>query len=192
MCPKAKPTETVLHRIELQQTERDALEMVAASITARNATASVENLTKGVGNLLTPILGASVAGISVALGLLSYYELYVVPNNKIATPKGMVDGFLDLFRVAKRMEDKQYDSAFGPNLEPKFRAILDHAQEVGYENLRPDQKKSYDLLVAKLREREVKRQQELEEKNTEAGIKTHQLYDSLSTEFEKVTNSDSI
>jgi len=192
MCPKSKPTETVLHRIELQQTERDALEMVAASITARNVTASAENLTKGVGNLITPILGASVAGVGVALGLLSYYELYVVPNNKIATPKGILDGILDLFRTAEKMEERTYVSAFGPNLEPKFRAILDHAQEVGYENLTPPQKKSYDLLVVKLREREVKRKQELEEKNTEAGVKTHQLYDSLSNEFEKVTNSDSI
>jgi nitrogen-specific signal transduction histidine kinase len=68
MCPKSKPTETVLHRIELQQTERDALEMVAASMTVRN-------LGEGVGSILSPflqmtptsgVLFGSVLGIAVA------------------------------------------------------------------------------------------------------------------------------
>jgi len=52
MCPKRKPTETLLHRIELQQTERDALEMVAASLTVRN-------LGEGVGSILSPFLQMS-------------------------------------------------------------------------------------------------------------------------------------
>ena len=74
MSPKAKSDQVITHRIEFQETERDALEMVAASITAKNVTASVENLTKGVGNLLTPILSASVAGVAAGLGLLAWYE----------------------------------------------------------------------------------------------------------------------
>jgi len=63
MCPKSKPTETVLHRIELQQTERDALEMVAASITARN-------LTQSLNNLVTPITQGSTAGVAWAIVIL--------------------------------------------------------------------------------------------------------------------------
>lgn len=70
---KSKPTETILHRIELQTTEREALEMVAASITARNATKSIENLTKGAGNLVTPLLSATGAGVAAALGLIAWY-----------------------------------------------------------------------------------------------------------------------
>jgi len=66
MCPKSKPTETVLHRIELQQTERDALEMVAASITARNVTTSINSL-------ITPFTQASVAGIGFALALVGAF-----------------------------------------------------------------------------------------------------------------------
>lgn len=62
MCPKAKSDRVVTHRIEFQQTERDALEMVAASIAARNVTASVSNL-------ITPLLGASVAGVALALSV---------------------------------------------------------------------------------------------------------------------------
>lgn len=67
MCPKLKPEKVILHRFELQQTERDALEMVAASITARNVTQSVSNL-------ITPVLSASVAGIAALLGVIAYYE----------------------------------------------------------------------------------------------------------------------
>lgn len=67
MSPKAKSDRVVTHRIEFQQTEREALEMVAASITARNVTASV-------GNLITPVLGASVAGVAAMLGLLAWWD----------------------------------------------------------------------------------------------------------------------
>jgi len=67
MCPKLKPEKVILHRFELQQTERDALEMVAASITARNVTQSVNNL-------ISPVLSASAAGIAAVLGLILYFE----------------------------------------------------------------------------------------------------------------------
>jgi hypothetical protein len=67
MCPKKKSDHVQTHRIEFQQTERDALEMVAASIAARNVSASV-------GNLITPILGASVAGVGAALGIIAWWE----------------------------------------------------------------------------------------------------------------------
>jgi len=63
MCPKLKPEKVILHRFELQQTERDTLEMVAASITARNVTTSINSL-------ITPFTQASVAGISFALALV--------------------------------------------------------------------------------------------------------------------------
>jgi len=67
MCPKLKPEKVILHRFELQQTERDLLEMVAASITARNVTQSVNNL-------ISPVLSASAAGIAAVLGLILYFE----------------------------------------------------------------------------------------------------------------------
>ncbi len=75
MCPKAKADQVITHRIEFQTSEREALEMVAASITAKNVTASAENLTKGVGNLITPVLSASAAGVAAALGIIAWYEL---------------------------------------------------------------------------------------------------------------------
>jgi hypothetical protein len=94
MCPKKKSDQVITHRIEFQDTERDALEMVAASIAARNVTASAENLTKGVGNLLTPILSASAAGVAAGLGLLAWWELESLQRDKMSVggyPQGTYD-----------------------------------------------------------------------------------------------------
>jgi|TARA_R110000824_G_scaffold64046_1_gene167721 hypothetical protein len=85
MSPKAKADNVTTHRIEFQQTERDALEMVAASITARNATQSVANLTKGVGNLIDPVLSASAAGVAAALGIIAWWELRDLENENNPT-----------------------------------------------------------------------------------------------------------
>lgn len=73
MCPKAKSDQVVTHRIEFQDTERDALEMVAASITARNVTQSINNL-------VAPFTQASVAGITFAVTLVG---LITVANEGI-------------------------------------------------------------------------------------------------------------
>jgi hypothetical protein len=64
MCPKLKPEKVILHRFELQQTERDSLEMVAASMTARN-------VTKSLNNLVTPITQATPAGAILGVTILS-------------------------------------------------------------------------------------------------------------------------
>ena len=48
------------HRLELQQHERDALDMVAASLTFKN-------LTEGVGSLIKPFTQCTVAGSIMAL-----------------------------------------------------------------------------------------------------------------------------
>jgi hypothetical protein len=62
--PKAKSDQVITHRIEFQETEREALEMVAASITARNVTASVNNL-------VTPFTTATVAGVAWTISILA-------------------------------------------------------------------------------------------------------------------------
>jgi len=70
MCPKAKANQVIVHRIEFQETERDALEMVAASITARN-------VTKSINNLIAPFTQASIAGLTFAVtlaGLITVIE----------------------------------------------------------------------------------------------------------------------
>ena len=66
--PKAKADQVIVHRIELQQTERDALEMIAASITARNVSQSINNV-------ITPFTQASVAGVAFAISILGAFGI---------------------------------------------------------------------------------------------------------------------
>ena len=59
--PKAKPSQVIVHRIELQQSERDMLEMAVAGNVATNAIGAAGAILGGIGNLLLPfrdVLGA--------------------------------------------------------------------------------------------------------------------------------------
>jgi hypothetical protein len=75
MCPKAKADQVITHRIEFQETEREALNLVATSIAARNVSQTACNLTKSVNNLLTPFTQASLAGATFAVTI---WGLFVV------------------------------------------------------------------------------------------------------------------
>ena len=63
MCPKAKADQVITHRIELQQTERDALEMYVASNAAKNIMDGAGNL---FSNLVTPLTTCTVWGAATA------------------------------------------------------------------------------------------------------------------------------
>lgn len=76
MCPKLKPEKVILHRFELQQTERDALEMIAASITARNVSESLENITK-------PFFGSADSGIMLTYITTFLLDELILPDDTI-------------------------------------------------------------------------------------------------------------
>ena len=52
--PKAQPTQVIVHRIELQQTERDTLEAALAGRFVTNAVSATGQVFTGLGNLLSP------------------------------------------------------------------------------------------------------------------------------------------
>ena len=52
--PKAKPDQTIVHRIELQQSERDTLEAALAGRFVTNAASAAGNLLTGIGAALAP------------------------------------------------------------------------------------------------------------------------------------------
>ena len=54
--PKAAPTQVIVHRIELQETERAMLEAAVASYSVRNVSKAVFNLTSDVTTVLMIIL----------------------------------------------------------------------------------------------------------------------------------------
>ena len=62
--PKAKPTQVIVHRIELQESERDMLELAVYGNFATNAVGAAGSVLTGIGNMLTPFapaLGALAA-----------------------------------------------------------------------------------------------------------------------------------
>ena len=61
--PKRKPDQVIVHRIELQEKERDSLELLVGSLATRNLTASV-------GNLLLPFTQCTIAGAITATTIL--------------------------------------------------------------------------------------------------------------------------
>ena len=68
--PKAKPDQVIVHRIELQETEREALDTLVASNAVRNVGAAV-------GSIINPILGASVAGLVAWGATMAFMESYL-------------------------------------------------------------------------------------------------------------------
>ena len=59
--PKAKPTQIIVHRIELQQSDRDTLEAALAGRFVTNAVGSVGSVLSGLGAALSPFGGALTA-----------------------------------------------------------------------------------------------------------------------------------
>jgi hypothetical protein len=68
MCPKAKPDTVVNYRLELQDHEREALDMVAASIALRNVGSTVNSILDPLFKM-TPssavLFGAALTGFSL-------------------------------------------------------------------------------------------------------------------------------
>jgi len=66
--PKAKPTQVIVHRIELQQSERDALEAALAGRFVTNAVSATGSVLTGVGNFLAPFSGVFGALAALWIG----------------------------------------------------------------------------------------------------------------------------
>lgn len=59
--PKARPDQVIVHRLELQSTERDALEAALAGRFVTNGIGALGTLARGIGAALTPFSGAITA-----------------------------------------------------------------------------------------------------------------------------------
>ena len=66
--PKAKPTQVIVHRIELQESERDMLELAVYGNFATNAVSAAGAVLTGIGNMLTPFAPALGALAAVWIG----------------------------------------------------------------------------------------------------------------------------
>ena len=52
--PKAKPTQVIVHRIELQESEREMVELAVAGNVVTNAVSAAGAVFTGIGNMLAP------------------------------------------------------------------------------------------------------------------------------------------
>ena len=59
--PKAKPTQVILHRLELQETERATIEAALAGKFVTNVVGAAGSVFTGIGNMLAPFSGALTA-----------------------------------------------------------------------------------------------------------------------------------
>jgi len=59
--PKAKPDQVIVHRVELQETERATLEAALAGRFVTNAVSAAGGVFTGIGNMLAPLSGALTA-----------------------------------------------------------------------------------------------------------------------------------
>ena len=73
--PKAKPDQVIVHRIELQETERATLEAALAGRFVTNAALAAGNLLNGVGAALAPFSGALTALAAVWIADKSWDQL---------------------------------------------------------------------------------------------------------------------
>ena len=66
--PKAKPTQVIVHRIELQQSERETLELAVAGNVATNAVSAAGAVFSGMGSMLAPFAPAFGALTAMWIG----------------------------------------------------------------------------------------------------------------------------
>ena len=68
MCPKAKADQVIVHRIELQETERDALEMFIASNAAKN-------VGDGLGSIISAFTQATIPGTILWGSIIAFFAI---------------------------------------------------------------------------------------------------------------------
>ena len=106
--PKAKPTQVIVHRLELQQTERAAFEAALAGKFLTNAVSATGSVLTGLGTMLTPFTGAltAIAGLWIAekgaTALIDAAENTVEQVSKIS----------DFLNPSKQQDAYQYICAF--------------------------------------------------------------------------------
>lgn len=75
--PRAKANSVVIHRLEFQDKEREALDMISASYTAEKVSKSLENLLNGSSSLISAFTRATPAGVIFAGSTFGAVTAYI-------------------------------------------------------------------------------------------------------------------
>ena len=106
--PKAKPTQVIVHRIELQQTERDAMEAALAGRFVTTAVSAPGSVLTGMGNFLAPFGGVltAIAGLWIAeKGATALIDA-------VGTTIENTEDFVDFLNPKKQQDAYQYICAY--------------------------------------------------------------------------------
>ena len=98
MMPKAKPTQVIVHRIELQQSERDAFEAALAGNFVTNAVSAAGSVLTGFGAALAPF-----SGVLTAIGAAYLAEKGI---------QGAIDSVETISEAAQIFNPKAQSSAY--------------------------------------------------------------------------------
>ena len=106
--PKSKPTQTIVHRIELQETERAALEAALAGRFVTNAVSAAGSVLSGFGQALAPF-----AGVLTAIGAAYIAEKGIeAAIESVGSITENAKTFADFINPSKQMEVYQYICAY--------------------------------------------------------------------------------
>tara|TARA_R110002020_G_scaffold254392_2_gene468093 strand:- start:366 stop:962 length:597 start_codon:yes stop_codon:yes gene_type:complete len=98
--PKSKPTHTIVHRIELQETERAALEAALAGRFVTNAVSAAGSVLSGFGQALAPFSGALTAIAALWIADKSIEEI----QEQIQKTKEIIDDKVSIQGSQKRAQ----------------------------------------------------------------------------------------
>lgn len=122
MCPKARSDNVSTVRIELQQTERDALEALVTQAQLVTTSQTLENMTDSFSNLTKPFFGSGDSGILLTYLTSTILDDLVVPDDNaldllVNTETGQVirkkveSWVFDLWGIDERWQDMYWADA---------------------------------------------------------------------------------
>ena len=106
--PKATPDQVIVHRLELQQTERDALEAALAGRFVTNAVSGLGDVLTGFGNLLKPFEGVltAIGALWIADRTLDEIKEYLLDDDEL-TDKERFDLYYEEHRREQRKKERR-------------------------------------------------------------------------------------
>ena len=106
--PKAKPDQVIVHRIELQETERATLEAALAGRFVTNAVSGAGAVLSGIGSALAPFAGAISAMAALWIAGRTFEEI----SESIKETKEAAEDYWSWVSPSKTLETYQFIVAF--------------------------------------------------------------------------------
>jgi hypothetical protein len=143
--PKSKPSQVIVHRIELQETERAALEAALAGRFVTNGVSAIGSVLTGIGSMLVPF-----AGVLTAIGAAYIAEKGIEKAiESVGTITENAKTFADFVNPSKQMEIYQYICAYlqaCDGWEGNPNSLRDRINDLGKDL---QDKKAHPVLAAK-------------------------------------------